>query len=119
MWVGGCIQPVVWSCRWGSLPARRACAACSLPPAPQSPGSHAHTPALHRFNPLHSVQAKPNQPYPYPHRTQQVGATRTDDPAEEVAQKALKSLLNKITKDNFAKITDKVRGAWLLGYGDQ
>ncbi|KAI3424276.1 hypothetical protein D9Q98_009630 [Chlorella vulgaris] len=34
-----------------------------------------------------------------------VGATLTDDPAEEAAQKQLKSLLNKITKDNFAKIT--------------
>ena len=37
-----------------------------------------------------------------------MGATRTDDPAEEQAQKRLKSLLNKITKDNFAKITGQV-----------
>lgn len=38
----------------------------------------------------------------------QLGATRTDDPEEEQAQKRLKSLLNKITKDNFAKITGQV-----------
>lgn len=42
----------------------------------------------------------------------QVGATLTDDPAEEAAQKQLKSLLNKITKDNFAKITAQV--GWCL-----
>jgi hypothetical protein len=39
-----------------------------------------------------------------------VGAVLTDDPAEEQAQKRLKSLLNKITKDNFAKITGQVGG---------
>jgi hypothetical protein len=37
-----------------------------------------------------------------------VGAVLTDDPAEEQAQKRLKSLLNKITKDNFAKITGQI-----------
>lgn len=51
----------------------------------------------------------PRHPCVTPLAAPQVGATRTDDPAEEQAQKRLKSLLNKITKDNFAKITGQVR----------
>lgn len=38
----------------------------------------------------------------------QVGRTLTDDPEEEKAQKALKSLLNKITPDNFDRIKNQV-----------
>lgn len=51
------------------------------------------------------------------HQPAQVGVTRTDDPEEEQAQKRLKSLLNKITKDNFAKITGQVRGSCFLHHG--
>ena len=43
----------------------------------------------------------------------QVGRTITDDPEEEKAQKALKSLLNKITLDNFDRITGQVRAKQL------
>ena len=39
-----------------------------------------------------------------------MGVCLSLDPEEEKAQKRLKSLLNKITKDNFARITAQVRG---------
>ena len=37
-----------------------------------------------------------------------VGQTTSADPEEELAQKALKALLNKITPDNFLKITEQI-----------
>ena len=37
-----------------------------------------------------------------------VGQTASADPEEELSQKALKGLLNKITPDNFMKITDQI-----------
>lgn len=50
-------------------------------------------------------------PLPALHKTgsaYKMGGTVTDDPEEEKAQKALKSMLNKITPQNFEKITDQV-----------
>ena len=38
----------------------------------------------------------------------QIGKTRTDDPEEEVKQKAFMSQLNKLTPDNFEKISIKI-----------
>jgi hypothetical protein len=46
---------------------------------------------------------------PPPPPPPQVGRTLTDDPEEEKAQKALKALLNKITPDNFERITQQAR----------
>jgi translation initiation factor 4G len=44
-----------------------------------------------------------------PHLTMaQVGRLITSDPAEEKAQKALKALLNKITPQNFEKISKQI-----------
>jgi hypothetical protein len=56
----------------------------------------------------------PSGPLPALHKTDsayKMGGTRTDDPDEENAQKALKSMLNKITPQNFEKITAQVRTA--------
>lgn len=49
------------------------------------------------------------------------------DPEEEAAQKALKSMLNKITPENFSKITDQIvekinerkKAKTLMGFIDQ
>lgn len=38
----------------------------------------------------------------------QIGKTRTDDPEEEIKQKAFMSQLNKLTPDNFEKISTKI-----------
>ena len=40
--------------------------------------------------------------------TVQIGKTRTDDPIEETKQKAFMSQLNKLTPDNFEKISGKI-----------
>ena len=37
-----------------------------------------------------------------------MGQTTSADPEEELSQKALKALLNKITPDNFLKITEQI-----------
>lgn len=50
-------------------------------------------------------------PLPALHKTEsayRIGKTSTDDPEEEKAQKALKSMLNKITPQNFTKITAQI-----------
>lgn len=50
-------------------------------------------------------------PLPALHKTDsayRVGRTATDDPDEEKAQKSLKSMLNKITPQNFEKITSQI-----------
>lgn len=57
----------------------------------------------------------------------QVGAYLSEDPEEEKAQKALKSMLNKITPDNFdkikgqivAQIDERKRAATLQSFIDQ
>ncbi len=56
-----------------------------------------------------------------------VGRTKGVDPEEEAAQKALKSMLNKITPENFSKITDQIvekinerkKAKTLMGFIDQ
>jgi len=53
----------------------------------------------------------PSGPLPALHKTgsaYKIGNVVTDDPEEEKAQKALKSTLNKITPQNFEKITDQI-----------
>lgn len=53
----------------------------------------------------------PSGPLPALHRSDaayKVGKTTSEDPEEEVAQKALKSMLNKITPENFNKITEQI-----------
>jgi translation initiation factor 4G len=54
----------------------------------------------------------PSGPLPALHKTgsaYKMGGTVTDDPEEEKAQKSLKSMLNKITPQNFEKITEQAR----------
>lgn len=53
----------------------------------------------------------PSGPLPALHKSDaayKVGKTTSEDPEEEVAQKALKSMLNKITPENFNKITEQI-----------
>lgn len=53
----------------------------------------------------------PMGPLPALHKTDsayKVGRVQTDDPEEEKAQKSLKSMLNKITPQNFEKITSQI-----------
>lgn len=53
----------------------------------------------------------PGGPLPALHKSEsayKMGRVTTDDPEEEKAQKALKSMLNKITPQNFAKITAQI-----------
>jgi hypothetical protein len=53
----------------------------------------------------------PSGPLPALHKSDaayKVGKTTTEDPEEEKAQKALKSMLNKITPENFNKITEQI-----------
>lgn len=38
----------------------------------------------------------------------QVGVTRTDDPEEESKQKAFKGILNKLTPDNFERLSQQL-----------
>jgi hypothetical protein len=90
-----------------------------LPPMPNMPQYDGR-----RGGPPPGMRGGPGGPMGQLHKTDsayKVGATLTDDPAEEQAQKRLKSLLNKITKDNFGKIVPQVRGeGWgsrLVGCG--
>lgn len=53
----------------------------------------------------------PSGPLPALHKSSaayKVGKTKSDDPEEEASQKALKSMLNKITPENFNKITEQI-----------
>jgi translation initiation factor 4G len=52
-------------------------------------------------------------PLPALHKTDsafKAGAVRTDDPEEERKQKAFKGILNKLTPDNFEKLSNNVGG---------
>jgi translation initiation factor 4G len=40
----------------------------------------------------------------------------TDDPEEEQKQKAFKGILNKLTPDNFEKLSERVRGSSMCGW---
>ncbi len=66
-------------------PAADAPCSCTSPPPPQ-------TPPPNPPNPLHT----------------QVGKPQSDDPEEESKQKQFKGILNKLTPDNFEKLTAKI-----------
>jgi translation initiation factor 4G len=56
-------------------------------------------------------------PLPALHKTDsafKAGAVRTDDPEEEGKQKAFKGILNKLTPDNFEKLSNNV-SCWGVG----
>lgn len=75
----------------------------ALPPMPQQVGYGARGPP--------PGMRMPSGPLPALHKSEsayKMGKTVTEDPEEEKAQKALKSMLNKITPQNFPKITAQI-----------
>lgn len=72
----------------------------------------------------------PSGPLPALHKSEaayKLGKTTSEDPEEELTQKALKALLNKITPENFmiiteqiiAKINEKQKAKTLMGFINQ
>jgi translation initiation factor 4G len=78
----------------------------ALPPMASERGA-----GFDRRGPPPGMRGGPSGPGPALHKTDsayKVGRVQTENPDEERAQKALKSMLNKITPQNFEKITAQI-----------